>query len=142
MPVFQAYIQRMVGLNNSRKTSVNIHRNSNPNRPGFSTWNITPNVETQTGFSPSELDPSVSDIYYDNLLTENFRDVILENGDKLKLERDARELIGQHTGMFIQSDFHSPILKTVEAPTSAVAKALFIALYGPGSIKSSIEQVS
>lgn len=141
MPIYQAYIQYMVGLNNSRKTSVNLHRYPNPNRPGFSAWSINPNVELRTGFSPAELDPSVADIEYDILLTEDLKDFKLEDDGEFRLDRDVRNLVGQHTGIFIQSDFHTPILKTIEAADAATAKALFLATYGPDSIKSPIEQI-
>ena len=90
---FQANVVYIVGLNNSRSTSVNVHR---------STTSV-PDVFNNLNYGPNDLDP---------------------------LEYPGAE----HYGIFIQSDFHTPVPKTVVATDVASAIALFKATYGNNSL--------
>ena len=161
MPTYRANVQYIVGLNNSRRTSINVHRSSAANRPNIPSWSITPNVYTQTGYSPQQLDPPVGYwtpppsppvvsgvgllLEIDTVTDER---ILLETSIGLPgLEEipkrfymmqesapNQKYLVDQHYGIFIQSDFHSPTTKTVTANTAAEARALFIATYGVNSL--------
>jgi hypothetical protein len=89
----------LVGLNNSRKTSVNVFRKPGP----------VPDINTQTGYGPEDIDPDA-------------------NG-------------GQHVGIFILSDFHTPVEKLVAARSLGEAIALFNVTYGAQNILDTPEIV-
>lgn len=164
MPTFRANVQYIVGLNNSRRTSVNVHRSSANNRPHIPNWSITPNVYAQTGYGPNDLDPQVGRVVPPPPPGPSF--VLLDYGvvsdEKLLLENslydgfdgenrkyymitddspNQRLLVDQHYGLFIQTDFHSPITKTLEANNASEARALFIATYGPNSLVDEPQQI-
>jgi hypothetical protein len=67
---------------------------------------------------------------------ENPRYTILLEGSPF-----TRYLVGQHYGIFIQSDFHSPVTKTLTANNAGEARALFLAAYGPNSLVDEPQQI-
>jgi len=166
MPTFRANVQYLIGLNNSRKTSVNVHRNTANNRPNIPSWSISPNVYAGTGYGPNDLDPPVGNYVpppsppVANVLLLDFG---INSNEKILVEESIglpgfeevpkrfyiqeegppyqKYLVDQHYGIFIQTDFHTPITKTVTANNAAEARALFIATYGVNSLIDEPQQI-
>ena len=99
--VWRANVFYQVGLNNSRRTAINVHR-----KPGINNVDVI----LQLGYSPEELDPLDS-------------------------------LGAEHTGIFVLTDFYTPVEKTVIAQDINEAIALFQATYGPTSLTDTPEQL-
>lgn len=166
MPTFRANVQYLIGLNNSRKTTINVHRDTVINRANIPNWSITPNVYAKTGYSPEQLDPPVG--HYVPPPSPPIANVMLldfgiDSDEKILLEDSIglpgfeespkryyiqeegppyqKYLVDQHYGFFVQPDLHSPITKTVTANTVSEARALFIATYGVNSLIDEPQQI-
>ena len=149
MPTYRTTIQYIVSLNKSRKTSVNIHKSRINNRPDIPDWEITPNLISRTGFSPSELDPPVNALMHFQLVLEQGNPwaslqrfyLLTEDSNYVSLE-PSKIVYDQHYGMFSQLDFQGTVIKFFSASTREDAKIGLLALYGPNSVKSELIQVN